>query len=53
MHHRPILIEAMQDGTAITYTRAALHETGYRVDMEFWGGEAKSCWPPNPSQPGT
>ena len=52
VHHRPILTEAMQDGTAITYTLAALHDTGYRVDMEFWGGEAESCCPPNPPQPG-
>ncbi|MEU1687876.1 hypothetical protein [Micromonospora sp. NPDC005707] len=52
VHHRPILTEAMQDGTAIAYTLAALHDTGYRVDMEFWGGEAESCCPPNPPQPG-
>ncbi|MDH6464152.1 hypothetical protein M2302_004349 [Micromonospora sp. A200] len=52
VHHRPILTEAMQDGTAITYTLAALHDTGYRVDMEFWGGQAESCCPPNPPQPG-
>nr|WP_236646751.1 hypothetical protein [Micromonospora acroterricola] len=43
VHHRPILTEAMQDGIAITYTHAALRETSYRVDMEFWGGEAQSC----------
>ncbi len=53
MHHRPILTGAMQDGTAITYTLAALHATGYRVDVEFWGGEAGSCCPPNPPRPGT
>ncbi|WP_244933265.1 hypothetical protein [Micromonospora tulbaghiae] len=32
VHHRPILTEAMQDGTAIT-----LHDTGYRADMKIWG----------------
>ncbi|MFI7252581.1 MULTISPECIES: glycine-rich domain-containing protein [Micromonospora] len=52
VHHRPILTEAMRDGTAITYTLAALHDTGYQIDMEFWGGEAESCCPPNPPQPG-
>ncbi len=52
VHHRPILTEAMLDGTAITYTLAALHDTGYLVDMEFWAGEAESCCPPNPPQPG-
>ncbi|MFF0255942.1 hypothetical protein ACFYPW_25980 [Micromonospora zamorensis] len=52
VHHRPILTEAMQDGTVITYAHAALHETSYRVDMKFWGGEAQSCCPPNPPQPG-
>ncbi|MER7166218.1 hypothetical protein ABT336_09140 [Micromonospora sp. NPDC000207] len=52
VHHRPILTEAMRDGTAITYTLAALQDTGYRVDMEFWTGEAESCCPPNPPQPG-
>ncbi|MFI6241237.1 hypothetical protein ACIBEF_15300 [Micromonospora sp. NPDC050795] len=53
VRHRPIVTEAMQDATAITYTLAGLHATGYRVDMEFWGGEAESCCPPNPPQPGT
>ncbi|MEV6599671.1 hypothetical protein AB0M36_22855 [Actinoplanes sp. NPDC051346] len=52
VHHRPILTEAMGDGTAITYTVAALHATGFQVDMEFWAGEAESCCPPNPPQPG-
>lgn len=50
VHHRPILTEAMRDGTAITYTLAALHDTGYKVDMEFWEGEAESCCPPNPGR---
>ncbi|MEV0215062.1 hypothetical protein [Micromonospora sp. NPDC050695] len=40
------------DGTAVTFTLAALHATGYRVDMEFWYGEAESCCPPNPPQSG-
>jgi hypothetical protein len=52
VHHRPILTEAMQDGTAMTYTLAALHATGYHVDLEFWNAEAESCCPPNPPQPG-
>ncbi|PZF88164.1 hypothetical protein [Micromonospora deserti] len=52
VHHRPILTEAMRDGTAIDYTLAALRDTGYLVDMEFWAGEAESCCPPNPPQPG-
>ncbi|GAB1641606.1 hypothetical protein [Krasilnikovia sp. MM14-A1259] len=52
VHHRPILTEAMQDGTAMTYTLSALHATGYPVDVEFWSGEAESCCPPNPPQPG-
>jgi hypothetical protein len=38
----------MQDGTAIAYTRRALAATGYRIDSEFWDGEAESCCPPNP-----
>lgn len=33
IHHRPILTEAMQNGTAITYTLAALHATDYRIDV--------------------
>ncbi|MDP9798945.1 hypothetical protein J2S43_007457 [Catenuloplanes nepalensis] len=45
--HRPILTEAMQDGTSMAYALAALHGTGYRVDLEFWDGEAESCCPPN------
>ncbi|MGI5520607.1 hypothetical protein ACQEUX_06595 [Micromonospora sp. CA-259024] len=52
VHHRPILTEAMQNGTAMTYTLAALQDTGYRIDMEFWSDEAESCCPPNPPQPG-
>ncbi|WP_431881734.1 hypothetical protein [Micromonospora chalcea] len=53
VHHIPILTEGMQDGSAMTFTLTALHATGYRVDMEFWGGlEAESCCPPNPPQPG-
>ncbi|MFE9207463.1 hypothetical protein [Micromonospora sp. NPDC007230] len=52
VHHRPILTKAMQDGTAITYTLAAFHRTGYLIDMEFWNDEAESCRPPNPPQPG-
>ncbi|WP_241825306.1 hypothetical protein [Micromonospora sp. CB01531] len=52
VHHRPNLTEARQDGTAINYTLAALHRTGYLVDMGFWNGEGKSCRPPNPPQPG-
>jgi hypothetical protein len=48
VHHRPILTEAMQDGTAKQYTMRALAETGYAVDMEFWDGDAESCCPPNP-----
>ncbi|MFY1703005.1 hypothetical protein ACN28G_14870 [Micromonospora sp. WMMA1923] len=52
VHHRPILTEAMRDGTAIVYTLAALQATGFQLDMEFWGGEAESCCPPNPPQPG-
>ncbi|MGV9978011.1 hypothetical protein ACWDUH_10055 [Micromonospora wenchangensis] len=46
VHHVPVLTEGMMDGTAVTFTRAALHATGYRVDMEFWHGEAESCCPP-------
>ncbi|MEU7980098.1 hypothetical protein AB0B63_16385 [Micromonospora sp. NPDC049081] len=46
VHHVPILTEGMMDGTAVTFTLAALHATGYRVDMEFWHGEAESCCPP-------
>lgn len=46
VHHIPILTEGMMDGTAVTFTLAALHATGYRVDMEFWHGEAESCCPP-------
>jgi hypothetical protein len=42
----------MRDGTAVTYTLSALRDTGYLVDMEFWSGEAESCCPPNPPQPG-
>ncbi|TDC27654.1 hypothetical protein E1211_28965 [Micromonospora sp. 15K316] len=52
VHHIPILTEGMMDGTAVTFTLAALHTTGYRVDMAFWDGEAESCCPPNPPQPG-
>ncbi|KAB1926887.1 hypothetical protein F8271_30170 [Micromonospora sp. ALFpr18c] len=52
VHHIPILTEGMMDGTAVTFTLAALHATDYRVDMEFWYGEAESCCPPNPPQPG-
>lgn len=52
VHHRPILTRAMQDGTAMTHTLAALHATGLHVDMEFWAGEAESCCPPDPPQPG-
>ncbi|MFI5893062.1 hypothetical protein ACIA5D_23430 [Actinoplanes sp. NPDC051513] len=48
VHHRPILTEAMQNGTAKQYTMKALAETGYAIDMEFWDGEAESCCPPNP-----
>jgi hypothetical protein len=48
VHHRPILTEAMQDGTAMNYTRTALAATGYFIDPEFWNGEAESCCPPNP-----
>ncbi|WP_433230093.1 hypothetical protein ACQP2H_30745 [Micromonospora sp. CA-248260] len=46
VHHIPILTEGMMDGTAVTFTLAALHATCYRVDMEFWHGEAESCCPP-------
>ncbi|SCL31630.1 hypothetical protein [Micromonospora inyonensis] len=52
VHHIPILTEGMMDGTAVTFTLAALHATGYRVEMEFWAGEAESCCPPNPPMPG-
>jgi hypothetical protein len=48
VHHRPILTEAMQDGTAMNYTRKALTATGYYIDPEFWNGAAESCCPPNP-----
>jgi hypothetical protein len=48
VHHRPILTEAMQDGTAMNYTRKALAATGYYIEPEFWDGEAESCCPPNP-----
>ncbi|TYB95443.1 hypothetical protein FXF53_24240 [Micromonospora sp. WP24] len=52
VHHMPILTEGMMDGSAVTFTLAALHTTGYRVDMRFWRGEAGSCCSPNPPQPG-
>ena len=52
IHHRPIITGEMLDGTAIEYTRKALEVTGYYVDPEFWNGEAESCCPPNPPQPG-
>jgi hypothetical protein len=48
VHHRPILTEAMQDGTAKQYTMKALAKTGYAIDPQFWDGEAESCCPPNP-----
>jgi hypothetical protein len=48
IHHRPIITGEMLDGTAIAYTLKALESTGYRVDPEFWNGEAESCCPPNP-----
>ncbi|WKU04207.1 hypothetical protein [Micromonospora sp. HUAS LYJ1] len=46
VHHIPSRTEGMMDGTAVTFTLTALHATGYRVDMEFWHGEAESCCPP-------
>ena len=48
VHHRPILTEAMRDGTAKQYTMTALAATGYAIDTEFWDGEVDSCCPPNP-----
>jgi hypothetical protein len=43
-HHRPILTEAVRDGTAKRYTMRAPAVTGY----EFGDGEAESCCPPHP-----
>ena len=48
VHHRPVLTEAMRNGTAKEYTMKALAATGYAIDMEFWDGAAESCCPPNP-----
>ncbi|RIV40816.1 hypothetical protein D2L64_04250 [Micromonospora radicis] len=52
VHHIPILTAGMMDGADVTFTLAALHRTGCRVEMEFWHGEAESCCPLSPPQPG-
>lgn len=46
IHHRPVVTEEMRNGVAMERTLAALHATGYRVDMEFWTN-ATSCCPPD------
>ncbi|TMQ90849.1 hypothetical protein ETD83_33650 [Actinomadura soli] len=47
LHHVPIMIEDISSGAAMARTIPALHATGYRVDMEFWG-TGESCCPPQP-----
>ncbi|TDC70172.1 hypothetical protein E1200_06165 [Actinomadura sp. GC306] len=50
MHHLPIMDEDIRSGQASERGLAAMHATGYRVDLEWWL-DGESCCPENCAQP--